>query len=293
MTSSALAEQKAAVTRSAVHAPSHALASCVRAYVTRSTLGVPLQTDERRNFYPASLACAISWTIQGQTELVRVGDQVFKALAPSPVMFTGPHLLPSETRNPGPVEFFLLLLMPDAFHALTGVDLLVHTNQHCALSEVLGTDWQAMADRVMVAAHDAERIRLIEEFLLPRWNAARPRTWAPFSSGLLDWAHSLEMRYVTSSTGRSLRQVERRIKQWTGQTRRQLRRLARGEKTFLRARESKQRHTLMWSALADESGFSDQSHLCREFRKLTGLRPEQVMQHMDTDERLWIFKTWA
>jgi AraC-like DNA-binding protein len=249
--------------------------------------------DERRNFYPASLACAISWTVQGQTELVRVGDQMFNAMARSPVMFTGPHLLPCETRNPGPVEFFLLLFMPDAFHALTGVDLLAHTNQHRPLNEVLGADWQTMADSVLAARDDAERIRMIEEFLSPRWKVARPRTWTPASNTLTDWAHTLAMRYVTSSMGRSLRQVERRIKQWTGQTHRQLHRLARGEKTFLHARNSKQRSALVWSDLAAESGFSDQSHLCREFRKLTGLRPEQVMQHLDTDERLWIFKTWA
>lgn len=293
MTNADPVEQTIAVTRSAVHAPSHALSSCVRAYVTRSTMGVPLQPDERRNFYPASLACAISWTLHGQTELVRVGHQFSNAMAPSPMMFTGPHSLPCETRNPGPVEFFLLLLMPDAFHALTGVDLLAHTNQHRPLNEVLGADWQAMANSVMEAANDAERIRLIEEFLLPRWKVARPRTWAPFASSLLDWAHSLEMRYVTSSMGRSLRQVERRIKQWTGQTHRQLHRLTRGEKTFLQARDSKQRNALVWSDLATESGFADQSHFCREFRKLTGLRPEQVMQHLDTDERLWMFKIWA
>lgn len=293
MTFSAPFEQAIAVTRSAVHAPNYALASCVRAYVTRSTLGVPLQSDERRNFYPASLACAISWTLHGQTELVRVGDQMFNAMAPSPVMFTGPHLLPCETRNPGPVQFFLLLLMPDAFHALTGVHLLTHTNQHRPLNEVLGEDWQAMAESVLTASDDAQRIRLIEEFLLPRWKVARPRNWAPGSNTVTDWAHSLEMRYVTSSMGRSLRQVERRIKQWTGQTHRQLHRLARGEETFLQARKSKQLSALVWSDVAVDSGFSDQSHFCREFRKLTGLRPEQVMQHMDTDERLWIFKTWA
>jgi hypothetical protein len=103
--------------------------------------------DERRNFYPASLACAISWTLQGETELVQVGDQLFHAMAPSPVMFTGPHLLPCETRNPGPVEFFLLVFMPDAFHALTGVDLFAHTNQHRPLNCLrLVSAWLAEQD---------------------------------------------------------------------------------------------------------------------------------------------------
>lgn len=288
-----LIEQNMAVTRAATSAPSHGLASCVRAYVTRSTMGVNLEPDERRNFYPASVACAISWTLQGKTELVRIGDRVVNAIAPSQVMFTGPHLLPSETRNPGPVEFFLLLFMPDAFHALTGVDLLAYTNQHRPLNEVLGADWQTMADSVMAAADDAMRIRLIEAFLLPRWKAARPHNWVPLANDLIDWVHSLEMRYVTAPSGRSLRQTERRIKQWTGQTNRQLQRMVRGETTFLIARHSKQTNALVWTDVAAESGFSDQSHFCREFRKLTGLQPEQVMQNLNTDERLWIFKTWV
>jgi AraC-like DNA-binding protein len=293
MASSDTKPEKAVATQSAVHAPDQTLASCVRAYVTRSTLGVLLEPHQRHNFYPATLACAISWTLQGHTELVRVGDQYFNAKAPSPVMFSGPHSLPSETRNPGPVQFFLLLFMPDAFYALTGVDLLMYTNQHRPLHAVLDANWQGMADRVMAASSDEARIRVIEDFLLPRWNTARPRAWATASNTLMDWAQSLAMRYLTSSMGRGLRQVERRIKQWTGQTHRQLRRLARGERTFLLARNNKQRDTLVWSDLAVESGYSDQSHLCREFRKLTGLRPDQVMHHMDTDERLWIFKAWA
>lgn len=280
-------------TQAAVHAPHWELASCVRAYVTRSTIGAQLTPAERHSFYPATLGCSISWTLQGQTALVRIGDQICEALAPSPVMFTGPHTLPCETRNPGPVQFFLLMLMPDAFHALTGLDLQALTNQHFPVHALLDADWQAMADQVAAAPDDATRIRLIEDFLSPRWRAMRPSGWLRMPQALSDWSQNLAMRYVTSSTGKSLRQMERRIKQWTGQTQRQLHRLMRFEAAYLLARTSHQQGDLSWSDFAADQGYSDQSHFCREFRKLTGLRPEDVMRRLETDERLWLFKAWA
>ena len=293
-TSSPSASQKARqpTTHSAVLPPRWELASCVRAFVTRSTVGAPLQAHERHNFYPATIACAISWTVQGQTELVRVGDQVFNAMATSPVVFSGPQTQPCETRNPAHVQFFLLLLLPDAFHALTGIDLQAHVNQHRPLDDLLPDDWQAMAGQAMAADHDAHRIEIIEAFLLPRWQAARPHSGLLCTHFLTDWVNHFALKCATSAPGKSLRQLERRVKQWTGQTQHQLQRMVRREKSFLQARELHEEGKLSWSAFAADKGFSDQSHLCREFRKLTGFQPGILMDSLDRDERLWIYKAW-
>lgn len=279
-------------THCAVFTPSRELTSCVRAYVTRSTIGANLQDLERHNLYPASLSCSISWTLRGQTELLRVGSQVVNAMARSSMVFSGPQTEPIETRNPGPVQFFLLMFLPDAFHAMTGVNLQAYTNRHTSLHEVLDVEWQRMAIDVMAAQDDSRRVQIIETFLRPRWQAARPATLPLAPQGLTDWVRHLAMRCAMSPTGKSLRQIERRVKQWTGQTQRQLIRMTRGERAYLNAREQCERGDLVWSALAVDEGFSDQSHFCREFRKLTGLQPEAVLGKFDRDERLWIYKVW-
>jgi len=279
-------------THCAVLPPCRELASCVRVYVTRSTVGASLEDFERHNFYPASLACSISWTLQGQTELLRVGSQVVNAMATSAVMFSGPQTQPCETRNPGAVEFFLLMFMPDAFYALTGIDLHAHTNRHSPLHEVLGTEWQSMANAVMAAQDDSQRVQIIELFLQPLWKAARPLDRVLSSHFLADWMRSISIRTVVSQKSRGLRQMERNIKRWTGQTQRQLLRMVRGETAYLHARTLKARGDLVWSDVASEMGFSDQSHLCREFYKLTGLQPEKVLSNIEHDERLWIYKAW-
>jgi AraC-like DNA-binding protein len=160
------------------------------------------------------------------------------------------------------------------------------------LHEVLGADWQGLANDVVAAGDDAQRIQRIESFLLPLWQAARPPTLPLAPHYLTDWVRSLAMRCAVSSTGKSLRQIERRVKQWTGQTQRQLLRMARGEETYVHVRALRERGDLVWSDVATEKGFSDQSHLCREFRKLTGLQPETVLGNLESDERLWIYRAW-
>ncbi|QTD44424.1 AraC family transcriptional regulator [Ottowia testudinis] len=278
-------------TRTVLIKPHAELADCARGYVVRSTIGADLQAHERHNFFPAALNCSISWTVHGQTHMVRLGDCAIGGPAPSPIMFSGPQTVPSETRNPGPVHFFLCMLLPDAVRALTGLDLQAHTNRHSPLHEVLDGDWRAMAEAVQTARDDAERVKLIEAFLHPRWQLARAGA-AQRSSEAGDWMQALVQRAAASGRGRSLRQTERRMKLWTGQTLRQLQRLHRGEALFVHARQAQDAGLLAWADLAAAYGYADQSHLCRDFRKLSGLRLAKVFQTMRSDERFWIFRAW-
>lgn len=281
----------AQATRTVLIQPHAELADCVRGYVVRSTVGADLHAHERHNFFPAALNCSISWTIEGETHMVRMGDQFISSPAPSPIMFSGPQTVPSETRNPGPVHFFLCMLLPDAVRALTGIDVQAHTNRHSPLHAVLDDEWKAVSEAIQTARDDAERVQWIEAFLLPRWQQVR--------AGALrrgpeerDWMQGLALRAAASGHGRSLRQTERRVKTWTGQTLRQLQRLHRGEALFVRARQAQLEGALKWADLAAAHGYADQSHLCRDFRKLSGLRLTQVFGAMRSDERFWIFRIW-
>ena len=47
-----------------------------------------------------------------------------------------------------------------------------------------------------------------------------------------------------------------------------------------------------WAALAAETGFSDQAHLCREFRRHLGLRPGELRRRLQ-DESAWVYRIWS
>jgi AraC-like DNA-binding protein len=276
--------------------PRPALSRCVRAVVARSTLGVGPHwpQDWRYNHFPATPLCGIGWFMAGHADLL---DGAWPAAAHSPgqrlpqVYFGGPFNRPSVSRSSAEGHCLLLLLMPDAVQALTGLNPAHWVNRFAPLQSVLGADWQALGAAVLAAADDDTRVALIEDFLAPRWQATRPQA-APGLLHLQDWAQGLAQRAATSGAGRSLRQAERRIKGWAGLPMRELRGLGRAEQAFFRT-VAHGDDPVPWADVAADAGYADQSHLCRETRRITGFAPAELRLRMAEDESFWIYRIWA
>jgi AraC-like DNA-binding protein len=206
-------------------------------------------------------------------------------------MFTGPRTQPIVSTNPGEVDVFMVMLLPDALNALMGLDVAAQLDRHRAPSDVFDAEWMTMVHAVFHAADNAARIQLIEVFLRPRWRAlgqVRPTV----ESSIRHWARELQHRASQHAQGRSDRQIDRRIKDWAGQPLRQLRGVGRAEGTLLQAREALLANELSWADIAVAMGFSDQAHLSREFRRITGLSPRDLKTVL-THESFWIYEIWT
>ena len=277
--------------------PRPALAQCVMAVMLRDTRGLHLSDAQRHNYFAASPCCTISWLFHGSGAMVEpgpggeLGGGAHRPL-PVPLIFSGPSNRPQVSWNPGEAQVLMLALMPDAFTALTGLAPSAFMNRHLPAREVLGPAWQPLLDAVWHAPDDAERLAQIEIHLDPWWQAVRPA--AP-AHGLRmdDWLRSLTLRAANSGLGRSARQLERRIKQWTGQPLRELRGITRNERAYFDAIAADAEGALNWSGVASEAGFADQSHLCRQTRRLTGFSPEELRQRINTDEGFWFYRAWG
>jgi AraC-like DNA-binding protein len=277
--------------------PQPALSHCVRAVVTRSTLGLGHGWPEawRYNHFPASPLCSISWFLTGHAELLDAGhpanaDSTGRRLPQ--VYFGGPVTRPTVSRNSPEGHGLMLMLMPDAVHALTGLNPADWVNRFEPLGEALNADWQALGEAVLAAADDACRVALIEDFLLPRWQAVRPPALAPGLLALQDWAQGLALRAAQTGMGRSLRQAERRIKGWAGLPMRELRGLGRAEQAFFKALAQGEA-PVRWTDVAADAGYADQAHLCRETRRVTGFAPAELRQRIDEDESFWLYRIWG
>lgn len=298
-------------THAALYAPQPALCGCVRAYLSRSTIDIAaLGPDVRSNYFPPTPTCVFVWVIRGFDSRVSVQsrEQVDGALQ-LPVVFSGPHTRPSSSVNDGPVHFFTLLMYPDALHSLTGMDIAPHLNRYSDFCSLFDSDWQQMAREVFLARDDAERIQIIEDFLCPRWQVAqlsqpkdacsandvRPNELvaARGNSQAIDtWSTGVAQRASRSGKVLGERQVNRRIKTWTGQSLRQLRGVGRMEHALLGVNGAKGHLALDWSDLATESGFSDQAHMCREFRRYMGMPPGEMRRSLTT-ESAWVLRVWV
>lgn len=276
--------------------PHWSLSHCVRAVVTRSTVGLGHHWPEawHYNHFPASPLCSISWFFSGHSALLEPGWPAAPESPAQPVpdvYFAGPVTRPTISRNSPEGHGMMLMLLPDAVHALTGLEPAQWINRFVPLHEALGPDWQALSASVVAAPDDATRVHLIEAFLAPRWAAARPQAGSAWVS-MSDWTQGLAMRAAASGMGRSLRQAERRIKGWTGLPMRELRGLGRAEQAFFRT-VAEGEGPVRWTDVAADTGYADQSHLCRETRRVTGFPPEELRQRINEDESFWIYRLWA
>ena len=273
-------------------APRAALASCVRAILVRDTTGcVPLPPAQRLNRFPAAPMCSIVWTVAGDVEAAAPGLSLADVRMP-PALFGGPRSYPLVSYNPGPVHSFIVMFYPAALHALTGISMDALLDQFRPLGALFDADWLALSDAVLAAPDDEVRVRLVEDFLAPRWQLARQSGDQP-AGAVQDWVRRLGVQAASTGLASSARNIERRIKAWAGQPMRTLRRMRRAEQLFLDERGAILQGTASWSDVAASGGYADQAHFCRETREITGLSPTELARAMKEDESYWIYRIWA
>jgi AraC-like DNA-binding protein len=274
-------------------APRRTLASCVRAYITRdTTLMPPLPHEQRYNHFPATAFCNVMWLIEGESRCLAGPQFDDPEGRVARVTFSGPQNRPSYSHNPGPVRGFILTLFSPSMHALTGIDVAAYTDRLVPAEQVFDEHWLAMTQAVLHAPDDPTRVRLIEEFLEPQWRRACEESRVP-GNMLGDWLQALLMYMVTSGWGRSMRNLERRIKAWAGHPMRTLRRLNRAEQSFLSHRDQVLAGHTRWADVAISSGYADQAHFCRETREVTGLSPTELLHRIQHDESYWAYRIWS
>lgn len=273
--------------------PPLALSGCVRAAVLRDTRGAGLAGDALLNHFPATPLMSLIWWLQGRADVLDA-----PGFAPSVgsgeerndgvLDVAGPFSAPCLSRCRGDVHVMQLLFQPDALQALTGIEPAALLNRVRPPQGLLPPDWLTWADAVAAAPDDDARLCLVESFLLPRWQAVA--AGRPSLGRYRAWAEHLALRAATSAAGRSVRQAERRIKAWAGLPMRELRALSRAEEAFLATGAAQ--GTQRWADVAAEHGYADQSHLCRETRRITGFSPAELERRVRQDPSFWAYRLW-
>ena len=270
--------------------PRLSLASCLRAIVVRSTLGCGLPDGQRLNRYPATAFPTLFLQLSGESVMVDPWDPAM-VCPPGGVLLSGVQNRPTATANPGPTHFMMVLFFPDALHRLTGIDMNAVADQFLPLDGLLGMEWQEMAARMLEAEGDEARVALLEEFLEPRWRAAREG--GAFDGVVGDWVRRLGAQAAAAGIGRSARMAERRIRAWAGVPLRRLRRAYRAEQTFLAARDAARNGKVSLGDMAQLGGYADQAHMSREAREVSGLSPGEILRRLEEDETYWIYRIWT
>lgn len=273
------------------------LSTCVRAVLGRSTL------EQDSAFYPSSPTCSINCLFDGWAEVCDDFGQRDDATAPrrrfGALSVTGPQSRPLATHYGPGTRGVMVVFYPDAWSSLTGVSADALNDQVLEAAEVLPPPLLSICRGLLAPGAADARVNEFFDQLLPLWrNCARESTWGNRSSddwrqSMSPWMTALGLRAAAAGWGRSLRQSERRIKQWTGWSMRSLQGAARGEAAFFAVMEAMTSQQVNWTQIALDHGFADQSHFVREVRRITGFSPEAMRRGVSNEEAFWVYRAWA
>ena len=251
-----------------------------------------LSNEQRLNFFASSPLCALSWTFSGQGILLQnhhQPDNLKDAFAFPKIAFSGPYQTPQVSRSEGSFYAITLAFYPDAFAALTGIDLARFTNKTIAAEDVLPDEFFEIAQTTSLQNEATHTFDCFTSEISPFWQRSRP-AGTNVEHLVSDWFRALAVRAAFTGVGRSTRQIERRVKYWTGHSRQRLAAYAKGEKTFQYALAKSAAGQLNLADMSADLGYADQSHMGRKAKEITGFSPAEFMHRYENDESFWSFR---
>ena len=231
-----------ATTISEIVWPRPALAGCIFCMIVRDTRGVTLDLSAAVQFFSrlAPVLCVLAARRRLASDRpARPDDAALDGAATAAFSSRARSLARSSAGTPARPSRSPSAFYPDAFAAMTGLDLSAFTGRMVPAEDVLPRRSSSRAG----TSSDAVRRDGIARFLRAgstdrgvwstvRPDGARPVTW------LKDWTSSLVASAALSGPGRSARQIARRVKSWTGVSERDLHGLGHTEQLYANIHEA-------------------------------------------------------
>jgi AraC-like DNA-binding protein len=171
----------------------------------------------------------------------------------------------------GPVESMGIRFRPGGAYPFVGLRLDDLTDRIVSFSDVWGSEGERFEERLLSAGDRSARLTIAEEFLMRRLaDGRRDEPVEAIAREIRRRRGRSRVSDLCRAAGLSARQLERRFGSALGIGPKTLCRVARFQ-SLVRVLSRRARPD--WAALAYDCGYSDQSHLVHEVRRLSGLTP--------------------
>lgn len=283
--------------RDRLHLAPPVLQGALVAFVSRDTRGLALERAQRLTHFAATPMVCLSW-FQGFTagNVERTPDGPRWTPLGAAIVLSGTQSQPTVGWSPGGGRMGMACLEADVARQLFGLELGTINDRIVAAHTALAPCWWPLLDALLAAPDDAATLTVLTRHLAAPWQACRSRPAAHPSLRQIGrhWVERLAWQAREWAHGHSARQVERRIKAYSGRSLRQWQSLVKTEGVFFRARDRFEAgQPFDWAALAAEEGFADQAHLSRTAKRITGFSPSDFALRFAEDESFWLYRLWV
>lgn len=181
---------------------------------------------------------------------------------------------PLEIEPTGKTGIFSVRFHPNGFLPFTTIPIKEMENTAVSLEKLFGQNGQEIEQQILTASSTAERIKLIEVFLLNRLtdNETIDRIVKSTVETILTANGQLTIDELSKQTNINRRQLERKFSSAIGLSPKQLSKTIRLQAT-LKMLLNKKFTSL--TALAYENEYYDQAHFIKDFKELTGFTPKE------------------
>lgn len=269
-----------------------ALHGALVALIVRDTRRLNLDRAQRLTHFPASPMVTLSWFDGMDVGQVTAGGwQPFGAQ----VVISGTWSAPTASWSPGTGRGYIACFTADAAQALFEVEMAAIQNRCVPAEKVLGARFAPLWE-ALLTSRDQDVLAVLEQYLAPRWQALQGRSSAAPSLRQVgrQWVERLAWQAHGWRNQHSPRQVERRIKSFSGRSLREWQAITRTEGLFFAARERYEAgRPFDWADLALDEGFADQAHMSRTVKRITGFAPGDFARRFIEDESFWMYRLWV
>ncbi len=267
------------------------------AIVSRDMRDVILSEAQRLSHFPASSFICLSWHDDIAVGMLERQDkEILWTRFDQDVVISGSQSKPTvywSTHNGrGGMMYFTI----NAAKELFNIDVTTIQDRSVCARQLLGASWFAMFDQLVEARDDRTMLEVIKHHISSRWDnmhhTSNPAQSLQYAGR--KWVGRLALQAKLWHDSRSLRQVQRSIKAMSGRSLREWQLLVSTEKVFFDVAQDdpKVLNNLDWAALALDAGFSDQAHLTRTVKRITGFPPAEFARRFVEDESFWIYRLW-
>ncbi|CAH0440493.1 helix-turn-helix domain-containing protein [Ralstonia pseudosolanacearum] len=291
----ALREGKGPHTRLYLASPS--LQGALVALICRDTRGFDLASAQRLSHFPASPLVCLSWYQGLDAGLVmRTADGARWQPFGTTVVLSGSQSEPTVSWAPTTGRGGMACFTADAAQVLFGIDVAAVHDRVVDARKVLGAAWQPLLAALLETEGDAAALAVLEQTLAPRWRALQggDSVITSLRRAGRHWVDRLALQAREWRRTHSPRQVERRVKAFSGRSLREWQTMVKTEGVYFAALERQEAGLpIDWATLAQAEGFADQAHMSRMAKRITGFPPTEFSQRFVEDESFWAYRLWV